>query len=117
MKIRRMGREARPDTGPISPQNPFDPGCVKTRTLADDAECYSQLSLRARAACSSCARKCNLEELCSLHFAHARLFAQPGSKASVLRCPSHVRLSSDSGGTADLAGLRIRAITGSAVTV
>jgi putative transposase len=34
---------------------------VKSRTLADDAS-FSQLSSGAGAACSSCIRKCNLEE-------------------------------------------------------
>jgi hypothetical protein len=58
-------------------------GCVKSWPLADGAEGFSQLSSWAGAACYLCIWKCNLEELCSLHFARARLFTQPGKPGEV----------------------------------
>ena len=66
-------------------RRPGEARCVKSRTLADDAESFSQLSSGAGAACSSCIRKCSLEERCSPHFASARLFTQPGRPGPIRR--------------------------------
>jgi hypothetical protein len=60
-----------------------DGGCVKTRALAAGAECFSQPSFRTEGARLSWIQKCNLEELCSPHFARARLFTQRDARGAM----------------------------------
>jgi hypothetical protein len=61
----------------------IDPGCVKSRTLANGAEKFFSAIVPRGAAFFLRIRKCRLEELCSPYFTNARLFTRPGPKADI----------------------------------
>jgi hypothetical protein len=86
MSAPTVATEGNPDMTPQPNSVEYDPGCVKSRALADGddgAEKFFAAIVPRGAGFSLRIRKCKLEELCSPHFTHARLFTRPGPVADL----------------------------------